>query len=118
MAFRTPSGSTSDCSLVWKKEKKNREDYKQGSSGHVDTNLDILETAYCFYLDSCGRGLKRLWRTVSKQCDFTVRIHWFRVEGRPIGVKKKSMRQQKYPDRVDVASGTTDADIENMTFAS
>ena len=117
MAFRTPSGRTSDFSLVWKKEKKNREDYKQGSSGHVDSNLYILETAYCYYLDSCGRGLKPLWRTVSKQCVFAVRIHWFRVEGRPIRVKK-SMQQQKYPDRVDVASGTTDADIENMTFAS
>ena len=116
MAFRTPSGSTSDCSLVWKKEKKNREDYKQGSSGHVDTNLDSLETAYCCYLSSFGRGLKPLWRTVSKQCGFAVRIHWFRVEGRPIRVKK-SMRQQKYPDRVDAASGTTDAEIENMTFA-
>lgn len=37
--------------------------------------------------------------------------------GRPIRVKK-SMQQQKYPDRVDIASRTTDADIENMTFAS
>ena len=27
-----------------------------------------------------------------------VRIHWFRVEGRTIGVKKKSMRIQKCPD--------------------
>ena len=32
--------------------------------------------------------------------------------------KKTSMRQQKYPDRVDVGSGTTDAEIENMTLAS
>ena len=38
------------------------------------------------------------------------------MEGRPIRVKK-SMRQQKNPDRVDVASGTTDAEIENMTSA-
>ena len=104
-------------SLCLEKRKKNREDYKQGSSGHVDSNLDILETAYCCYLDSCGRGLKLLWRTVSKQCGFAVRVHWFRVEGRPIRVKK-SMQQQKYPDRVDIASQTTDADIENMTFAS
>ena len=26
--------------------------------------------------------LKPLWRAVSKQCDFSVRIHWFRVVGR------------------------------------
>ena len=41
-----------------------------------------------FYPDSCGRGPKPLWRAVSKQCDFGVLIHWFRVDGGRIREKK------------------------------
>ena len=29
-----------------------------------------------------------LWKAVSKICAFGARIHWFRVEGRPIRIKK------------------------------
>ena len=29
-----------------------------------------------------------LWKAVSKRCAFGARIHWFRVEGRPIRIKK------------------------------
>ena len=45
-------------------------------SGHVHKNLNTFGTTY-FYLDLCGRGLKT---------GFADRIHWFRVNGRPIRV--------------------------------
>ena len=39
------------------------------------------------FLESCGRGLKPVWRVVSQQCGFGVQIHWFRVDGGTIRVK-------------------------------
>ena len=33
-----------------------------------------------------------LWRTVSKICSVGVRIHWFRVDGRPIRIKSFRIR--------------------------
>ena len=41
--------------------------------------------------------LKKLWREGTKQCGFSVLIHWFRVNGRPIRVKN-GLQFQKYPD--------------------
>lgn len=41
-----------------------------------------------FYPASCGRGLKPLWRAVSKKYVLGVGIHWFRVDGRLIRAKK------------------------------
>lgn len=37
---------------------------------------------------SSGRGFKPLWRAASKQYSFDDRIHWFRVNRRPICVNK------------------------------
>ena len=56
--------------------------------GHVHTNSNIPETAYFFYPDSCGWGLKLLWGAVSKRCGFGDRILWFRVDEKPIRVKR------------------------------
>ena len=44
--------------------------------------------AFQKYPDTCGRSLKSLWRAISKICGFGVRIHWFRVDRRPIRIKK------------------------------
>ena len=52
------------------------------------TRIRTFLKTHIFYPDSCGRDLKPLWRAVSKQCGFRVRIHWFRVNRRPIRVKK------------------------------
>ena len=74
-------------------------------------NPDIFETAYnCFYPGSCGRGLKPIWRTVSQQCGFAERIHWFSVDGKPTRAKRYTV--EKIPRYVDVASGGRDAEIE------
>ena len=49
--------------------------------------------------------LKALWRAVSKQCGFGVRIHWFRVDGRPIRVKRCAVSKMSRRIHVEVASG-------------
>ena len=49
----------------------------------------IFLNPYIFYPESCEPGLKPLWREVSNQCGSGAdRIHWFRVDARPIRVKK------------------------------
>ena len=40
------------------------------------------------YPNSCGQGPWQLWRAVSKRCSFREQIHWLRVGGRTIFVKK------------------------------
>ena len=54
----------------------------------MSTQIPTFLNPHIFYPDSCGRGLKPLWRAVSKQCGFGVWIHWFRVDGGPKRVKK------------------------------
>ena len=56
---------------------------------------------HIFYPDS----LKPLWRAVSKQCGFGVRIHWFRVDGRPIRAKRCAVSKMSRRIQVEVASG-------------
>ena len=58
-----------------------------------------------FYPDLCERGLKPLWRAVSKQCGFGARVHWFRVDGRPIRAKRCAVSKMSWQIRVEVASG-------------
>ena len=56
----------------------------------MPTGIRTFRKPHIFYPHSCGRCLKHLWRAVSKQCDFGVRIHWFRVDGKPFRVKKSN----------------------------
>ena len=60
--------------------------YKErlGSLGHVHTNQDSNETVY-FLSRSVWTGPK-----TAPESSFDVRIHWFRVEGRPNAVSKIS----------------------------
>ena len=68
----------------------------------IQTNPDILSPFHFLYPDLSGRRLTLLWRAVWKRCGFGERIHWFRVNRRPIQVKK-TPGFQKYPGPVNVA---------------
>ena len=68
----------------------------------IQTNPDILSPFHFLYPDLFGRRLTLLWRAVWKRCGFGKRIHWFRVNRRPIQVKK-TPGFQKYPGPVNVA---------------
>ena len=68
----------------------------------MSTQIPTFLNPHNFYPDSCGRGLKPLWRAVSKQCGFGVWIHWFRVDGGPKRVKK-ICGFKNIPIRADVA---------------
>ena len=61
--------------------------------------------AFQKYPDTCGRSLKSLWRAISKICGFGVRIHWFRVDRRPIRIKKVCGFKSIWI-RVELALGT------------
>ena len=67
----------------------------------MSTQIRTFLNPHIFYPDSCGRGLKPLWRAVSKQCGFGVWIHWFRVDGGP--KRKKICGFKNIPIRADVA---------------
>ena len=56
----------------------------------MPTGIRTFWKPHILYPHSCGRCLKPLRRAVLKQCDFGVRIHWFRVDGRPFRVKKSN----------------------------
>ena len=76
---------------------------RTGKLEPIQTNPDILSLFHFLYPDLCRRCLTLLWRAVLKRCGFGERIHWFRVNRRPIEVKKKNPRFQKYPGPVNVA---------------
>ena len=107
MDFRTPSGRTSDCSLVWKKEQRR---LKAGILRPCPHESGHFFKQHIFYLDSCERGLKPALESSFKEYGFADRIHWFRVDRRPIRLKKYT--EAKIPGYVDVASQGTDAEIE------
>ena len=53
-------------------------------SGQLNyTNPDIFETARY----RVNGALNQLWKAVSTRCGFGERIHWFRVDERPIHAK-------------------------------
>ena len=56
----------------------------------MPTGIRTFWKPHILYPHSCERCLKPLGRGVSKQCDFGVRIHWFREDRRPFRVKKKN----------------------------
>ena len=62
---------------------------RTGKLEPIHTNPDILSLFHFLYPDLCRRCLTLLWRAVLKRCGFGERIHWFRVNRRPIEVKKK-----------------------------
>ena len=72
-------------------DQRNNKAFLQGpdSGTLVCEELRPFPHEHTLYLASCGRGLERHWRAVSKQCGFSDRIHWYHV---------KSMPSQKYPD--------------------
>ena len=59
-------------------------------------NPDILKTSYFATQICVDRGPDSSKRAVSKRCNFRERIHWLRVDGRTIFLKK--MQFQKYLD--------------------
>ena len=64
---------------------------RTGKLEPIHTNPDILSLFHFLYPDLCRRCLTLLWRAVLKRCGFGERIHWFRVNRRPIEVKKKTL---------------------------
>ena len=64
---------------------------RTGKLEPIHTNPDILSLFHFLYPDLCRRCLTLLWRAVLKICGFGERIHWFRVNRRPIEVKKKTL---------------------------
>ena len=50
-------------------------------------------------------ALNPLWKAVSKQCGFGVRVHWFRENGRPIRVKRCAVSKMSQRIHVELASG-------------
>ena len=57
-----------------------------------------------------------LWRAVSKLCGFSVRIHWFHVNERPIR-KKKTKRSQKCPNSCWFTDQINECCHHNMSAA-
>ena len=56
--------------------------------------LSIWNHLFC-YQESRGRGPRPVWKAASKRCCFGEWIHWSRMDGMPVRVKKY-MRLQKY----------------------
>ena len=56
--------------------------------------ISIWNHLFC-YQESCGRGPRPVWKAASKRCGFGEWIHWSRMDGIPVRVKK-DMRSQKY----------------------
>ena len=49
---------------------------------------DVPSHGFIWFQSSNPSDPNSLWKAVSKICAFGARIHWFRVEGRPIRMKK------------------------------